>query len=98
MKKKIYLTAAALALVATMGIGSAFAYFTTYVVADGGVKVSMGSTVTIPEEDMDLHFKLVTIKNTGDYSPFVKKVINGRDFKACKKNHKPLPSSLGKML
>ena len=23
------------------------------------------------------------IKNTGDYSPFVKKVINGRDFKAC---------------
>ena len=38
------------------------------------------------------------IKNTGDYSPLVKKVINGRDFKACEKIHKPLPSSLGKML
>ena len=38
------------------------------------------------------------IKNNGDCSPFVKKVINGRDLKACKKIHKSLPSSLGKML
>lgn len=72
MKKRIYLAAAALALVATLGIGSAMAYFTTYVLADGGVELSMGSSVTIPEEEMDLHFKIVTIKNTGDIDCYVR--------------------------
>ena len=36
------------------------------------------------------------IKNTGDYSPFVKKVINGRDFKACGKNSQATPHHLVK--
>ena len=81
MKKKIYLMAAALALIATIGIGSAFAYFTTYVVADGGVKVSIGSTVTVPEEEMNLHFKHVTIKNTGDYDCYVRvKAFAGAEY------------------
>ena len=72
MKKRIYLAAAALALVVTLGIGSAMAYFTTYVLADGGVELSMGSTVTIPKEKMDLHYKIVSIKNTGDYDCYVR--------------------------
>lgn len=81
MKKNIYLVAAALALVATLGIGSAMAYFTTYVTADGGVKLSMGSTVTVPEEKMDLHFKLVTVQNTGDNDCYVRvKAFAGAEY------------------
>ena len=72
MKKRIYLAAAALAIVATLGIGSAMAYFTTYVLADGGVELSMGSSITIPKEEMDTHFKIVSIENTGDYDCFVR--------------------------
>ena len=81
MKKKLYLIAAALMLVATIGIRSAFAYFTTYVVADGGVKISIGSTVTLPEEEMDLHFKLVTVMNTGNYDCYVRvKAFAGAEY------------------
>jgi hypothetical protein len=72
MKKRIYLAAAALAIVATLGIGSAMAYFTTYVLADGGVELSMGSSITIPKEKMDLHYKIVSIENTGDYDCYVR--------------------------
>lgn len=72
MKKRIYLAAAALAIVATLGIGSAMAYFTTYVLADGGVELSMGSSITIPKEEMDLHYKIVSIENTGDYDCYVR--------------------------
>lgn len=72
MKKRIYLAAAALAIVATLGIGSAMAYFTTYVLADGGVELSMGSSITIPKEEMDLHYKIISIENTGDYDCYVR--------------------------
>ena len=72
MKKRICLAAAALAIVATLGIGSAMAYFTTYVLADGGVELSMGSSITIPIEKMDKISKIVSIKNVGDYDCFVR--------------------------
>lgn len=80
MKKKIYLAAAALVLISTIGIGSAMAYFTTYVVADGGVKVSMGSTTTVPEEDVVKGQKVIQIKNEGDYECWVRiKVFAGSE-------------------
>ena len=81
MKKNIYLAAAALALVATLGIGSAFAYFTTYVLADGGVKVEMGSPDTGIEETMELHYKLVSVKNIGDFDCYVRvKAFAGAEY------------------
>lgn len=80
MKKKFYLAAATLALVATIGIGSAMAYFTTYVVADGGVKVSMGSTVTVPQEQVINKQKVIKIKNEGSYDCWVRiKVFAGSE-------------------
>ena len=80
MKKKFYLAAAALALVATIGIGSAMAYFTTYVLADGGVEVSMGSTVTIPQEKVENGQKIIQVKNEGDYECWVRiKVFAGSE-------------------
>ena len=80
MKKKIYLAAAALMIVATLGIGSAMAYFTTYVLADGGVKVSMGSTVTVPQEKVEEGQKFIQIKNEGNYDCWVRiKVFAGAE-------------------
>ena len=82
MKKKIYLAAAALVLVAALGIGSAMAYFTTYVLADGGVEVSMGSTVTIPQEKVENGQKIIQVKNEGDYECWVRiKVFAGSERK-----------------
>lgn len=80
MKKKFYLAAAALALVATLGIGNAMAYFTTYVLADGGVKLSMGSTVTIPQEKVENGQKIIQVANEGDYECWVRiKVFAGSE-------------------
>ena len=80
MKKKIYLAAAALVLVAALGIGSAMAYFTTYVLADGGMEVSMGSTVTIPQEKVENGQKIIQLKNEGDYECWVRiKVFAGSE-------------------
>ena len=80
MKKKFYLAAAALTLVATIGISSAMAYFTTYDLADGGVKVSMGSTITIPQEQVEEGQKIIKIKNEGDYECWVRiKVFAGSE-------------------
>ena len=49
-KKSLCLAAAALALTAGISVNSAMAYFTTYTTAAGDVTISLGSTVTIPEE------------------------------------------------
>lgn len=81
-KKSLCLAAAALALTASLSVGSAMAYFTTYTTASGGVTVSLGSTVTEPQETVSDWTKHITIQNTGDYDCYVRvKVFAGDKFK-----------------
>lgn len=73
MKKlPIGLAAAALVLTATLSIGGAMGYFTTYSTASGGVTLNMGFTTTVPHETVDEGGKHVTIENTGEYDCFVR--------------------------
>lgn len=71
-KKNLIMASAALALTGTLTVGSAMAYFTTYSTASGGVKMNMGFTQTVPNEEVDEDGKHVTISNTGDYDCFVR--------------------------
>lgn len=71
-KKTLVLAAAAIALTGSLTVGSAMAYFTTYATAQGGVKMNMGFTETIPNEEVDENGKHITITNTGDYDCFVR--------------------------
>ncbi|MDD3401981.1 MAG: hypothetical protein PHQ72_01310 [Hespellia sp.] len=71
-KKTILLSGAAFALTASLSVGSAFAYFTTYANSKGTVPVKMGFTETVPQEKVDQDGKHVTIKNTGKYDCYVR--------------------------
>ena len=71
-KKPLIMAAATLALIGTLAVGSAMAYFTTYSTAGGGVTMNMGFTETIPNEEVDENGKHITITNTGDYDCFVR--------------------------
>mgnify|MGYP000165704535 FL=1 len=80
-KKSLCLAAAALALTAGLSVDSAMAYFTTYTTAAGDVTISLGSTVTIPEEKVSDWTKHIVIKNTGDYECYVRvKVFAGEKY------------------
>ncbi len=69
--KTFWLTAAALALVGSISVHEAMAYFTTYVTAKGGYQITLGSSSTIEEsfEDMTKH---ITISNTGSSECYVR--------------------------
>ena len=71
-KRNIFLTMIALALTMSIGIGSAMAYFTSYAIAEGGVEVNLGFTMTLPEEDVVANQKRIKLKNTGDYDCYVR--------------------------
>ena len=71
-KKTLCLTAAALTLTAGLSVGSAMAYFTTYVTAQGGQELSLGFTEVIPDEEVSDWTKHIKIENTGDYDCFVR--------------------------
>lgn len=62
-KRTIGLVAAALMLVATIGVGSALAYFTTYTLANGGKTISLNFTQTDLEETMDVGVKELVVTN-----------------------------------
>ena len=80
-KKSLCLAAAALALTAGISVNSAMAYFTTYTTAAGDVTISLGSTVTIPEEKVSDWTKHIVIKNTGDYECYVRvKIFAGEKY------------------
>ena len=75
MKKKtkvFWLTAAALVFLTGAAVPPAMAYFTTYSTAGGGVKMNMGFTETVPNEQIKSDGKHVTISNTGKYDCFVR--------------------------
>ena len=60
-KKPVVLAAAALALTASVSVGSALAYFTTYSTAGGSVQLDMGFTRTEIDETVDNEGKHVVI-------------------------------------
>ena len=69
---KTALVAAAVTLTASLSVGSALAYFTTYCTAEGSYTLKMGFPETDIEEDVIDGVKHVIIKNTGDYDCFVR--------------------------
>ena len=71
-KKALCLAAAGLVLVGGASVGSAYAYFTTYTEASGGVVFEMGATKTEIYEDVKDGMKIVSIENTGDYACYVR--------------------------
>lgn len=89
MKKKrnkwnICLVLAALLLVLGLSVESALAYFTAFDTAEGGVKLSLGFTETIPEEEVDVENgkKEIVLENTGDYDCYVRLIaLTGDKYK-----------------
>ena len=76
-KKPLIMAAATLALTGTLAVGSAMAYFTTYVEAEGGYPITLGNETTIAEkvENMEKH---IVLTNTGESDCFVRvKVFAG---------------------
>lgn len=71
-KKALCLAAASLVLAGGASVGSAYAYFTTYTEASGGVLFEMGKTETTIHEDVQNGMKIVSIENTGDYACYVR--------------------------
>lgn len=66
-KKITVLTVLALVLALSLCVQGAMAYFTTYVVAEGGKTIHLGRKTEI-EEDVSDWTKSVVIKNVGDTS------------------------------
>ena len=71
-KKTIGLSLTALVLIFGLTVGSAMAYFTTYVTAERSIPLNLGATVTVPEEDTDAQPKEIIVYNTGDYDCYVR--------------------------
>ena len=67
-KKTTYLAALSVALVLSASMGSAWAYFTTNVTAQGGYRLRLGNTTTI-DETVTEGTKHVSILNSEDSQP-----------------------------
>ena len=70
-KKNVFLAVLAVVLVLSASIGAAVAYFTTYAVAKGGYTIRISNRTEIHEETPQGQ-KIVTIKNTGKGTVFVR--------------------------
>lgn len=80
--KTICLAAVALALTACVAIGSAMAYFTTYVTAKGGYTIDLGFARTDMEEVVEYGRKVIVLENTGNYDCYVRlKALTGDAYK-----------------
>lgn len=67
-KKNILLAALAVSLTLSAGVGSAWAYFTTYAQARGGYTIELGDKTTV-EEDFSAWTKHVAITSNADSEP-----------------------------
>ena len=77
-KMKICLSAVTFVLVMSVMIGTAMAYFTTYVEAEGGVTIDLGFTNTEINEEVVNGRKQITLENTSDYDCYVRlKALTG---------------------
>lgn len=70
--KVLCLAAAGLVLAGTATVGSAYAYFTTYVQTSGKIAMELGRTETEIEEQVKDGMKIVQVKNTGEYACYVR--------------------------
>ena len=96
-KKTICLAAAALVLVASLTVGKALAYFTTYTQAQGGVVLDLGFTETTPVEKVVDGAKQLVIKNTGDFDCYVRiKALVGADYTVTYEEPAKVPGEDGK--
>lgn len=77
---KTAILAAAIILTASLSVGSALAYFTTYCRAQGAVAMDMGFTDTEIEEKVDEKGKHITVLNIGEYDCFVRVKVFAPDF------------------
>ena len=64
-KRRLFLTALALVLVLSAGIGGAYAYFTTYTQAEGGLPIALGNERTF-EEHFEDWTKTLVVSNQPD--------------------------------
>lgn len=81
INKKLFLTLAALLLVAGISMESVLAYFTTYATAKGTIQMNMGATDTEIEEEVVGGQKRITVKNTGSFDCFVRiKALSGESY------------------
>lgn len=71
-KNKILLAALALIMALGLGIGSAMAYFTTYVTAKGGMPVRLGDKTTITEPEVKDWTKHLVVTNNGTNAVYVR--------------------------
>lgn len=79
-RKTIGLVAAALMLVATIGVGSALAYFTTYTRAEGSKELTLNFSETEINEKIIDKQKVISLSNTGEADIYVRvKALVGED-------------------
>lgn len=71
-KSKWILTAFALIMVLGLSIGTAMAYFTTFVTAQGGMTIRLGDTTTIEEPEVSDWEKHIVIHNQGPDACYVR--------------------------
>lgn len=71
-KSKILLTVLAFSMVLGLSIGSAMAYFTTFVTAKGGVTIRLGDHTTITEPEVTDWTKHIVIHNDGPDACYVR--------------------------
>jgi len=80
--RTICLTAAALILASGLTVGSAMAYFTTYVTGSGGVELKLGAVKTEIDEKVVNGKKELTLTNTGNLDCYVRlKALTGDAYK-----------------
>ena len=71
-KKNICLAAAALVTVVSLSVGSAMAYFSTYVVHSGAQEINLEFSKTVIQEEIGAGVKKITVKNAGNMECFVR--------------------------
>ena len=77
INKKIVLLAISFALVLSLSVGMAFAYFSDYTTAKGGATITLGGKTDIKETVVD-KTKTISIENTGETDVVVRVKIFGQ--------------------
>ena len=79
-KKNICLTAVALLAVISLSVGSAMAYFSTYIISKGSKEMVLDFSETEINEKVEPGMKKITVKNIGETECFVRiRVIAGTE-------------------
>jgi hypothetical protein len=77
VKRRTILLVVAIALVLSMTVGLALAYFSDSTAAKGGMKVTLGGETKIVEEQPDDNTKVIRIQNIGETDVVVRVAVYG---------------------